>query len=266
MSGFTADWLALRRPADTAARSRHLTDRLVESCTGKTSLRILDLCAGSGANMHYLSPHLRQKQHWLLLDHDEALLAHVGTNLGNPELVTCETLCCDLAQSLDQRALSGVDIVTASAAVDLVSADWFDRLAERCRDARSLVLFVLSYDGRILFEPADPFDATARDLLNRHQGTDKGFGPALGPAAPGYMTERLRTLGYRVETATSDWRLGPDQAELQRALIAGYADAAGEIAPETSARLDEWRERRLAAVAAGQARLVVGHVDLLAYP
>ena len=266
MSAFTADWLELRAPADTTARSRQLTDALINLCTSKNSLRIVDLCAGSGANMRYLAPRFRQKQHWLLLDNDRTLLARAVSSPGDPDLISCESQCCDLARTLDRLDLSGVDIVTASATMDLVSADWFDRLAERCLGARSVLLFVLSYDGRIIFDPVDSLDTAVRDLFNRHQVTDKGFGPALGPTAPRYMVDRLQALGYRVETATSDWCLGEDQAGLQDAVIAGYADAASENAPEESSEIGDWRRRRLTALAAGRARLVVGHVDLLAYP
>ena len=69
-------------------------------------------------------------------------------------------------------------------------------------------------------------------LVNRHQRTDKGFGAALGPDATARTAEIFTEAGYRVRTEPSDWALGPEFAELQRQLLAGWARAAGEIAPE----------------------------------
>ena len=59
------------------------------------------------------------------------------------------------------------------------------------------MLFALNYDGRIKCAPGDPDDAAIVALVNRHQRTDKGFGPALGPDAPGLAERCFATLGYR---------------------------------------------------------------------
>src|SRR5580765_2302390 len=72
-----ADWLALREPADAAARSVSLT-REVAAALGIPSggaLRILDLCSGTGSNVRYLAPRLLTPQDWLLVDRDAELLA-----------------------------------------------------------------------------------------------------------------------------------------------------------------------------------------------
>ena len=44
-------WLALRQEADTAARSRALTDLIVEQVRGPRPLRVLDLGTGTGSNI-----------------------------------------------------------------------------------------------------------------------------------------------------------------------------------------------------------------------
>jgi hypothetical protein len=56
---------------------------------------------------------------------------------------------------------------------------------------------------------------------------------------------------------------------LQRALLTGWRDAAGEMTPEegdADAWLDDWLAARLAHVEAGVSELLVGHLDLLALP
>jgi hypothetical protein len=164
-----------------------------------------------------------------------------------------------------RELFAGRALVTASALLDLVSADWLRALAARCRENGATLLFALSYDGRIHFSPEEAEDAEIRALVNEHQRTDKGFGPALGPDAPTVAEQLLGSVGYRVERERTDWNLGPESPELQRQLIAGWAHAASEIAPSRQQAVDDWRMRRLAHVAGERSRLVVGHQDLAAW-
>jgi SAM-dependent methyltransferase len=259
MAGFSAEWLALREPADHAARSMDLARAVLETLPGDRPLRVLDLGAGSGSNLRYLldAGSMRaQPADFLLIDHDPALLALV------PKAPGIETRCMDLATLDDRRIFDGRAIVTASALLDLVSDQWLHALAARCAECGAAVLFALTYDGLIECSPEDPDDGSIVALVNEHQRTDKGFGPALGPDAPGAAARCFEQVGYQVQRSRSDWRLAPDRPELQRLLIDGWAQAATEIAPARARVIDGWRDRRLAHVAAGWSELVVGHEDL----
>jgi hypothetical protein len=65
----------------------------------------------------------------------------------------------------------------------------------------------------------------------------------------------LRDAGYRVETAPSDWVLGPGDGAMIAAMIEGFASVS---------KARQWAMRRREQVQAGRLRLLVGHVDLLA--
>ena len=65
-----------------------------------------------------------------------------------------------------------------------------------------------------------------------------------------------------MEREASDWELTPESHELQRQLIAGWADAARAVAPEQSAAVADWCARRIAHVDEGRSQLIVGHKDL----
>jgi len=266
MSAFTADWLALREPADHAARSARLTNAIAAEVRKNTPLLVLDLAAGTGSNMRYLTAHLAGDQEWLLVDHDPLLLAQVSSCSGGDEAEhRFETRQLDLAKLAnggDDDIFEGRGLVTAAALLDLVSESWLRELASRCRGRGAAVLFVLSYDGRIQCSPSDPEDDGIRDLVNRHQRTDKGFGRALGPDAADAAERCLTSLGYHVQRESSDWVLSPDSEQLQRQLIEGWAEAAMAIAPERSASIRGWLARRLAHVASRRSQLVVGHQDL----
>jgi len=266
MGGFSADWLALREPSDARARSVMLTSAIADRLAGA---RVLDLAAGTGANVRYLEGFLRGgrgRPHWLLVDNDPALLAKAAVLLGSREGV--ETRAVDLSAALDPPSanlFAGQDLVTASALLDLVSERWLNALAGRCADARSAVLFALTYNGAISCSPGEPEDALVRDLVNRHQRIDKGFGPALGPDAAAFAAQAFAARGYHVRQERSDWLLADDVPVLQQELIEGWADAAVEIAPEETPRVTGWKSRRLAHVGAGRSRIVVGHDDLAAW-
>ncbi len=167
-------------------------------------------------------------------------------------------------QALASLPLEGCALVTASALLDLVSESWLRAFASRCRAARVDVLCALSYDGRIECQPADPGDRLVRDLVNRHQKTDKGFGPALGPDAARVGADCFRDEGFEVETAASDWVLDAALGALQRELLEGWAGAAREVSPGQAAAVDAWLARRLSHVETGVSRIRVGHVDLVA--
>ncbi|MDJ0891981.1 MAG: class I SAM-dependent methyltransferase, partial [Gammaproteobacteria bacterium] len=76
MSGFSGEWLALREPVDDRSRSGTLVTRL-SARAPEGRLRVLDLGAGTGANLRYLAPRLGGEQEWLLVDHDSSLLGLV---------------------------------------------------------------------------------------------------------------------------------------------------------------------------------------------
>jgi SAM-dependent methyltransferase len=262
VSGFAADWLALREPADTAARDATLTARLAELTRRRTPARFIDLGCGTGANLRYLAPRLGGLQEWVLVDSDMRLLEQVR---GAPH-VQHETRCLDLATGLDALELAAGAVVTASALLDLVSDRWLAKLIDRCRASGAVALFALSYDGRMALAPADDDDEWIRRLVNHHQLGDKGFGPALGPGAAMQACERFADAGYEVQTAPSDWTLGPEDGLLQQQLLEGWAHAAAEVAPGEANRCRKWLERRLAHVASGASRTTVGHQDILAWP
>jgi hypothetical protein len=157
-------------------------------------------------------------------------------------------------------------LVAASALLDLVSEKWLAQLIRRCARAAAAVWFALIYDGMIACDPEEPEDATVRGLLNAHQQTDKGFGPALGPVAAQKAAYILAKTGYDTRCEPSYWRLKPDQQKIQHMLLDSWFDAARDIAPETTLELKDWRQRRRAHIASGRSRMIVGHIDVVGWP
>jgi hypothetical protein len=287
MSGFSAEWLRWREPADAAARNPELTARALDwRRQQRGPLAVLDLGSGTGANVRFLARRFGGAQRWLLVDQDPELLAQnaeethqwatrqgmTATDEG-PALVLEDASChcrleparLDLAGDWEQLEAREVHLVTASALLDLVGADWLERLAQQGRAWRAAVFIVLSYDGSIVWEPAMAGDETLRERVNRHQRTDKGFGSALGPAAAATLATLLRDRGYQVELRPSPWRLGAEHQVLQAALLDGWIEAAREI-ESTADDLIAWTIQRRRWIDRGDSRLRVGHWDLFACP
>jgi len=244
---FDPGWLGLREPADHAARSpellRAFCDRMPKAA------QILDLGSGTGSTMRAVSPLLPDAT-WTLTDHDPALLA-----LAKERAPEIETVQVDLAADLADVLAREVDAITASALIDLVSAEWLDTLAEHA-DGR-VVYIALSYDGQERWTPPHESDDAIFEAFQSHQRGDKGFGPALGAEAVPYLSSALKDAGYEVQIADSPWLL--ETGALVKALSKGIANAAVEagVAPETVKKWAQAREK--------SAQCRVGHLDLFAY-
>ncbi|MCK2041715.1 hypothetical protein KZO83_03275 [Chromohalobacter sp. TMW 2.2308] len=275
---FSESWLAMREQADHDARAtaplQAAGDWLAAHCQAREA-RLVDLGSGSGANVRYLTPRLPGPQTWRLVDHDADLLEHALGRCqplrdmdGMPIRLTTQQH--DL-NALAADWLTNVDLVTASALCDLVSATWVEALADACAVHRCAALITLSVEGDTRFCTNDA-DATDRDdawlfaTLAAHQRRDKGFGPALGTAAPQALATAFGDRGFRLVDAPSPWRLGPAQRPLALSLLDGWAEAAREQAPEERARIDRWWRRRREALDQGQVDLYVGHRDVFAAP
>jgi SAM-dependent methyltransferase len=278
MSAFSADWLALREPADRRARNPVLLERLREAFAGQEEATAVDLGCGTGANLRACAAHLPPGQHWRLVDHDPALLAAARARLAawaersEPaadggmrvehagKVLTVSFHQADLARDVEALIPAGADLVTAAALFDLVSPAFIERVAEAVAARGAGFYTALTYDGRERWAPPHPADAPVLAAFHAHQRRDKGFGPAAGPDATAALEASFARRGYALHRGDSAWRLGPEDAELIRELVAGAAAAALEAgaAPEA---VSAWRDARLQG-----ASCTIGHTDLLALP
>ena len=274
MTGFSDDWLALREPADHAARNGGLLTRVVGLYGSLDNVRIVDLACGSGSNLRGLAPHLGARQHWRLVDHDPAVLAAARARLASwaDRVEGAETAVfwkgwrrievtfqqADLALE-PESVLSGVDLVTTAAFFDLVSAEWIARVVGALSARRLPLYAILTYSGTEVWTPPHEMDAAMLDAFHQHQMGDKGFGPAVGPQGAKKLTEALAKVGYRVETGQSPWKLGSGQAALVRTLAEGSAAAVAETGRVPVRDIGVWLDARRSGAACE-----IGHTDVLA--
>jgi hypothetical protein len=263
------DWLTLREPADAAARSADLVEHLRSSLpTGRRAV-IHDLGAGSGSMARWLAPRLSGPQHWVLHDRDDELLGHAASNpppaAADDAPVTVEVRRCDITR-LDPAELEGADLVTASALLDMMTAEELDRLVATCAGADCPVLVALTVTGHVDLTPADPLDQGIADAFNAHQRRTTGGRRLLGPDAVAAAADGFTRLGREVVLRPSPWRLGPGQGALASEWFRGWLAAACEQHPELAPVAPSYARRRLAEAAEGRLSVTVHHQDLLARP
>ena len=184
-AGFDPSWLALREPADRAARAERWS-----SCCGPRS--------GPGGRCRctiWAAAPDRCRAGWRpgCPDHStgcctttipacsprpSAGCAGLVDAAGHP--VRIETRTTDLAR-LRPADLTGAHLVTASALLDLLTADELDALAEVCAAARCPALLTLSVAGPGRAGSAGPAGRRRHRRVQRAPATHRGRSPAARP-------------------------------------------------------------------------------------
>ena len=276
MTGFSAEWLGRREPADHRSRNRKLERALAKHFDGWRPITVVDLGCGTGSNLRATAPLLGPEQHWTLVDLEQALLDAAAERLAawadgadrkdgklalfkGAKRINVEFRRADIARDLDAALGANANLVTASALFDLVSAKFIAAFADALAARKSAFYTVLTYDGDQRWTPEHEADAALAEAFHAHQRRDKGFGPAAGPDAPDALSDALTSAGYTVSEGDSAWRLGSGDEALIAELAAGFAEAARETGQVDAATIASWR----AVVRTGA---VVGHADTLALP
>jgi SAM-dependent methyltransferase len=288
MTSFSTDWLSLREDADHRSRNPVLQEQVLRYLEEISSLKsdpihIVDLGSGTGSNLRAFAPLIHHNQKWTLIDHDPLLLKAAREKIciwadsitdkehnnyfdndatrpvalvKNNYDITVQFLQKDLAIDLQSILAESADLITAAAFFDLVALDWLEQF---CKALTTSLYTVLTYNGKETWLPPDPKDTEILEAFRHHQGSDKGFGNALGPLAFRTMKELLQKEGFHVETGSSPWVLNPNDASLMQELAAGTAKAVAETHLVSHEIAKQWGEQR-----AKSQHCEIGHDDLFA--
>lgn len=265
-----ADWLALRRSADHRARekSQHLVERLrkyLAAGYGTEPVRIVDVGAGTGSNQAWLAPRLGVDQHWILLDHDAALIRSaetVGSSTPQVSIQPQVGAIEDLPALLDPAPA----LVTCAALLDLLTPAEVKTLVHTVvssdTHAQTAALFSLTVTGDVQISPEDPEDGLIAAAFDAHQRR----GGILGPDAVETVAAEFTACGMRVAAQETDWELSADDTDLMHRYLVDRAAVAAEQDSTLSQLAEAWATRRLRQVEQHRLMIRVGHTDLLALP
>jgi len=279
MSGFSPDWLALRETVDHRSRDPALLSKLAARFADRKDILVVDLGAGAGSNLRAIVPMLPARQHWILLDHDPALLAAALKTIAqwadssravangleaskSGKSLSIEFRHADLAAEPAAWGDASPDLVTAAALFDLVSESWIKRFVAALTRVRLPLYTALNHDGVAEWTPPHPLDRPMTTAFEQHFGRDKGFGPSAGSHASKLIAGKLASADYEIERGRSDWQLGPADRKLIAMLAEGWADAAFETGEVPAPAIAEW----CAARKAEGVSCLVRHDDFFASP
>ena len=266
----SSQWLRLREPADAAARSSDLARMVVALLDGAAPTVVHDLGCGSGSMGRWLAPLLEGPQHWVLHDRDRDLLGVAAADPpragadGAP--VTVETRQDDLTR-LGPDDLAGASLLTASALLDMLTAEELGRFVRSCVGGRlSHAADPVGHRGRPAHPDGPPgcraaaprstTTSDARPGVARSSGPTRRRRPSTPSAAsgPGSRCERARG-GWA--PATSRWSRSGSTAGSGPPSSSGPSSP--PTVPATSTDADTDLEH-------GRLAVTVPHLDLLALP
>ena len=291
MSGFSAEWLALREPVDHRSRNLALQAQVIQflgqiKAIDSGYIHITDLGSGTGSNLRALAPYLGLKQLWTLVDYDADLLRSarasliawadnvVNVNEGESEFtasdlihpltitknsntIAIEFKCANLVHDYQTILDKPADLITSAAFFDLVAESW---LTEFCAALTKPLYTVLTYDGKETWGPPNALDADVLRAFHAHQSTDKGFGAAVGPSGGEQLQSLLLRQGFTTVCAPSPWVMDHHDRALIEQLAIGTARAVREIGTLPNAAVNHWEHTRRNAM-----QCEIGHVDLFAF-
>ena len=260
-----ARWLALRVEADNAARASTvgtLLPRLVQYLTatgaGDRGVQVIDLGSGTGANQRWLAPRLPFEQDWLLIDQDQRLQRHLPV-APRTRLLTADV---GILGSVVNR-LSGAQLVTCSALLDVLSVDQLDAIGSALALTRQPALFSLTVTGAMELSPSHPLDSHLIRAFNAHQRRDG----RAGPNAVNILTRALRASNGQLWTGETPWLLDRhDDGEFLQQFLTDRVAAAVAQDPSLNSTGAGWLALRLAQLAEHGLEISVRHRDLLVLP
>lgn len=159
------------------------------------------------------------------------------------------------------------DVLVGSALLDILELSGLSSLLGALASG-GLYYFPITFDGATRFRPSHPADRTIERYYHEHMDTKPGGDSRAG----GAVLERLqRTDGVRVlGVAGSDWIVRPidgdypnDEADFLRHILNTIEGAAGEVAGDDSAALDEWLTVRREQLDSGELIYLTHQLDIL---
>ena len=150
----------------------------------------------------------------------------------------------------------GASLITASALLDLLTAEELAALVTVCAGAGCPMLLTLSVAGRVELTPADPLDRRVAAAFDAHQRRATERGRLLGPDAVALAVQEFGRLGAEVFVRPSPWRLGASEAGLAAEWFIGWVGPPASSSPSWPPRpmtIDAggWRRQRSAGSLSG---------------
>ena len=267
MSGFSAEWLALREPYDLAARNATVLDAVAAAFHRAAHRSRSSISPAAPARRCARSGRICRRSRPGGWSTTISACWRVPQALGKPPHLTVVTKPVDLVRDLELALTGPLDLITASALLDLVSAEWLDRLIIEAAARRLPVYAALTYDGRVISRAGSPSRRRAPRRLQPASTHRQGLRPGARSDRGGTRDRAFRA--FRLRGRARPLRLGvragrsdhPGRAvcRLGRARRADHGNPARRGSrPGWPGVAPIWRK--------AVRSLRIGHVDIFARP
>jgi SAM-dependent methyltransferase len=280
---FSVKWLNTRYPFDVAARNSEVEKAALMALPPDRDLRLLDLGAGTGNSCRYFIPKLPQNQEWLLVELNPDLIEAAkqqlvefakaegykrlpsddGLKFKGKKTIHIRFLQHSFLHLNDVLDLSGFDLVTAGAVIDLLSTDMLEQLVQQFIGHVAPFLATINFVG-LLFDQATDRDRQYAALYMQHMQRERPFGRALGAHCIPFLESWLLIRDIPFLSGASDWMIRPEDTAMHAFQLDFMEEAITEMlaCPEAGEKLQEWLAQKRAASKAGQLSFRVQHFDI----
>ena len=282
-------WLSHRFACDAAARhaatERQFLDFFAQH---QTTLRLVDLGSGTGANFRYYFERIPHPQSWTLIEQDPALSEACRVSLrqfadergytweeedgqlriNKPGQTATVSLVSGRIEQVEQLTdLTQTDAITANAVFDLLSFEQFDTLVGKLIQYEVCLLATLNY-YETSFLPFAEEDHRFLRLYHTHMKRPQPFGMAMGADCSEEMLDLLEQHPMAVAQGGSQWHLKKHHSTMHHYLLHFMENALHELNLSAAERqgFDQWFEEKRQLSRERKLEIIVDHSDIFAYP
>jgi hypothetical protein len=284
-------YLLAKRTVDDRALNRGVFERLARELSGQRAPRVLEIGGGAGTMVSRgVEWGLFTAADYTLLDVDGECLGAARRWLGqwarqtgrraaendaqlrlSPEEITVRFVEAELGAHLD-RLPARVDLLVASAFLDLVDVPAFlPTLLSSLADG-GLYWFTINFDGETIFLPEHPLDAELMRAYHQDMDRRVRFGRPAGDSKTGRrLFDHLARAGAEVLAAgSSDWVVFPrqgrypdDESYFLHHIVDTIAGALSVTSEVEGGGLRDWIELRHQQIERGELTYVAHQLDFL---
>jgi len=280
------EWLKERYDFDVRARSKKIESLLLRSLSKSSTLQILDVGSGLGANTHYYCEILPSDQEWTLLEKDKFLAMACLQDLfdwansrgwlcrlspGNLKIcfnrkrISIRIVQGSIFEMKGKIAFSQLHLAMANGVFDLLSKDQFSALAKELACYRVPILATLNYKS-MHFEPEREEDEKFIAQYECHMTRPQIFGKAMGPDCSLQIVEILKSLDYIVSSGKSTWIITSKDKAMFLHIFRFMQLAISELNnnEEELRKFNQWLLSKQTLLERNQLELIVFHTDIFA--
>ena len=259
MHEFNNNWLIQREKIDSLSRSKIAISKINNFIKNKDKISIIDLGCGTGSNYRYLSPKIKKKQSWDMLDISLKSINYFKEDISKSKKVdNVKFIKTNVIKNIKKIDFNNYDIVTGSAFLDIMPNSWFRDFYNLNINSK-IIYFSINYDGFFKFFPKHKDDGLVLKLFNSDQKSDKGIGlKAVGPNCSKIINSMF-TKTHKTFILKSDWKV-ENNKDFQLTFIKFCED----VVSKSNKNYKEWIHFRKDNILKNKSKIILRNKDFLA--